>query len=72
MLTALAALFILQQPLLSAASQRDLKAWGEAGRRFSGPCELLAGLQAKMFVQSGILSVLGVKKKKKELISNSL
>lgn len=64
-LTAWAPLFIFWQPLLSATEPMgSLEAWGRGRRKvFSGPCELLAGLQAKMFVQSD--SLCAWKKKKK-------
>lgn len=55
-LTGLAPLFIFQQPLLSSARPAGPRGLGRSRRRvFSGPCELLAGLQAKMFLQSDSL-----------------
>lgn len=67
MLTALAALFILQQPLLSAAEPAGpSEACGEAGRRFSqGLVNSWLGYKLRCSFNQ-ILSVLGVKKKKKK------
>lgn len=64
MLTALAALFILQQPLLSAAEPAGpSKAWREAGRRFSqGLVNSWLGYKLRCSFNQ-ILSVLGKKKK---------
>ena len=57
----------LHTPAASAVSCRACRTLQglERGRQkvFSGPCELLAGLQAKMFIQSDSLCAWGKKKK---------
>ena len=64
MLAALAALLIFQAAsAVSCRARGTLQGLGRGRQKvFSGPCELLAGLQAKMFVQSDSLCAWNKKK----------
>ena len=66
MLAALAALLIFQAAsAVSCRARGTLQGLGRGRQKvFSGPCELLAGLQAKMVVQSDSLCAWNKKKKK--------